>query len=200
MIDTLAPPFDKPENLGTPVKGWPRKKRILRKLFRWIGICMAMVLLAGLILPAKPIIPVAQATPGDWNHQTYWHEPWGASGVHKGIDVFSKHGQDALAATSGVVIAVQDLRLGGKTLTILGPKWRVHYYAHLSQQTVHVGQFVRQGQAVGKVGTSGNAAGKAPHLHYAIVTLVPYPWRISGARQGWKKAFFLNPHDLLTGS
>lgn len=199
-MESQTPKTDGQENAATSSTSLKSGSTALRKLFRWIGICMAMVLLAGLLLPAKPIIPVAKATAGDWNHQTYWHEPWGASGVHKGIDVFSKHGQDALAATSGVVIAVQDLRLGGKTLTILGPKWRVHYYAHLSQQTVHVGQFVRQGQAVGKVGTSGNAAGKAPHLHYAIVTLVPYPWRISGARQGWKKAFFLNPHAMLTES
>jgi murein DD-endopeptidase MepM/ murein hydrolase activator NlpD len=46
---------------------------------------------------------------------------------------------------------------------------------------------------LGAVGSTGNAAGKPPHLHYAIVTPVPYPWRITGEPQGWQKMFFLDP-------
>ena len=34
---------------------------------------------------------------------------------------------------------------------------------------------------------------KPPHLHYSIFTLVPYPWRIDGSKQGWMKMFFLDP-------
>ena len=47
------------------------------------------------------------------------------------------------------------------------------------------------------MGTSGNAAGKPPHLHYSIVTLVPYVFRIDAAPQGWMKMFYLNPIDYL---
>jgi murein DD-endopeptidase MepM/ murein hydrolase activator NlpD len=53
---------------------------------------------------------------------------------------------------------------------------------------------------VGTVGDSGNARGKPPHLHYAIVTLLPYPWRITGQTQGWKKAFFLDPGAWLASA
>jgi len=81
---------------------------------------------------------------------------------------------------------------------VLGPKWRIHYYAHMQTRSARVGQVVRQGDQLGTVGTTGNAAGKPPHLHYTIVTMVPYPWRVSSEPQGWKKTIYLNPHELLT--
>jgi hypothetical protein len=42
-------------------------------------------------------------------------------------------------------------------------------------------------------GALGLAAGKPPHLHDAIITLVPYPWRITAEPQGRRKTFFLDP-------
>jgi murein DD-endopeptidase MepM/ murein hydrolase activator NlpD len=56
---------------------------------------------------------------------------------------------------------------------------------------------MNRSEALGIVGTTGNAKGKPPHLHYAIVTLIPYPWRIDSKPQGWKKMFYLNPIDYL---
>jgi len=50
---------------------------------------------------------------------------------------------------------------------------------------------------IGTVGATGNAKGKSPHLHYSMTTIVPYPWRIDFAKQGWKKMFYLNPIDYL---
>jgi hypothetical protein len=50
---------------------------------------------------------------------------------------------------------------------------------------------------LGRVGTSGNAIGKPAHLHYSIISLLPLPWRMDTSAQGWKKMFFLNPHELL---
>jgi ABC-type polysaccharide/polyol phosphate export permease len=34
-------------------------------------------------------------------------------------------------------------------------------------------------------------------LHYSIVTIFPYVWRIDSDRQGWKKMFYLNPIAYL---
>jgi len=65
---------------------------------------MITVMLTGLILPEKLTIPVDLASQQDWNHKTFWHEPWGASGVHKGIDIFAPTGRKVIAATYGIVI------------------------------------------------------------------------------------------------
>lgn len=85
----------------------------------------------------------------------------------------------------------------GNVVAVLGPKWRIHYYAHLSSISVRQWSTIKRGQQIGAVGTTGNAAGKPPHLHYSIVTAIPYIWRIEMGNQGWKKVFFLNPDSIF---
>jgi murein DD-endopeptidase MepM/ murein hydrolase activator NlpD len=152
-------------------------------------------LLIGLLLPGTALIPVKDATNTDWNKDTFWYEPWGASGVHKGIDIFAPSGQPVLAATSGIVLYSGTLKVGGEVIAVLGPKWRVHYYAHLESRDSAVGFFVAQGAQLGTVGNSGNAAGKPSHLHYAVVTAIPYPWRVRPGTQGWKRMLYLDPGE-----
>jgi len=159
--------------------------------------CFIAIIIIGLLIPEQHIIPVQNATNSDWNHKTFWYDPWGASGVHKGIDIFAKADTPALGATSGVVMFSGHLKRGGVVIAILGPKWRVHYYAHLNSTNVYPGQIISSGDVIGTVGDSGNAKGKQPHLHYSILTLVPYIWRVDFDRQGWKKMFYLNPHKRL---
>jgi murein DD-endopeptidase MepM/ murein hydrolase activator NlpD len=81
---------------------------------------------------------------------------------------------------------------------MLGPKWRVHYFAHLAAIAPDIGGTVAAGAQLGTVGDSGNARGKPPHSHYSVVSLLPRPWRWDGATQGWKKMFFIDPGALLT--
>lgn len=165
---------------------------------RYIAFLLILsIFLLGLLLPEKLTIPVKNAKTTDWNHKTFWYEPWGRSGVHKGIDIFAKKGTDLIAATSGMVIFKGNLKLGGHVLAVLGPKWRVHYYAHLDSSSVAIGEWVSQSKVIGTVGDSGNAKGKPAHVHYSIVTLLPYPWRWDGSTQGWKKMFYLNPSEML---
>lgn len=83
--------------------------------------------------------------------------------------------------------------MGGNIVLVLGPKWRLHYYAHMGQVSVTEMDIVDQNTQIGTVGTTGNAVGKPPHLHYSIATLIPYPWRYDSSVQGWKKIWYLNP-------
>ncbi len=166
-------------------------------LIRWTAVLGAIVLVLGLLAPGRQVIPVEGASAADWNHQTFWYHPWGRSGVHKGIDVFAPRGTPVIASTGGLVIYAGELALGGKVVSILGPKWRVHYYAHMKDRSVTRGTIVRRGARIGTVGNTGNAAGKPPHLHYSIVTAIPYPWRITSQPQGWKKMLFLDPDRAL---
>jgi len=97
-----------------------------------------------------------------------------------------------------MVLYSGELNMGGKVAFILGPKWRIHYYAHMQENYVGPLKLVSQKTVIGKVGSTGNAKGKAPHLHYSIVTPIPYFLRYdSKSRQGWKKMFYLNPIDYL---
>ncbi len=155
------------------------------------------VFVLGLAIPQSIVVPVRGAGPADWNHETFWHEPWGKSGVHKGIDIFAEKGTDVLSATDGIVIFSGKFGMGGKVLAVLGPKWRVHYYAHLDSSVVGFGHLVRRGKHIGFVGQTGNARNRPPHLHYSIVTMIPFPWRVDESSQGWKKSYYLNPSKIL---
>ncbi|PHS20618.1 MAG: peptidase M23 [Kangiella sp.] len=142
-------------------------------------------------------MPVKGANNSDWNNQSFWYEPWGKSGVHKGIDIFANKGTALLSSSVGLVIYSGEVALGGKVVLVLGSKWRFHYYAHLDSVTTSSMSLVRSGDKIGTVGDSGNAKGKPPHLHYSIITPIPYLWRIDSDSQGWKKMFFLDPNEKL---
>jgi murein DD-endopeptidase MepM/ murein hydrolase activator NlpD len=166
---------------------------------RLILPAMALALfLAGLVVPAHPVVPVQGAGKRDWHPKSFWFSPWGPSGVHKGIDIFAKEGTPVLSSVPGFVLFTGKLRLGGNVVGVLGPKWRIHYYAHLDEIRTTGLRFVSKGDPIGTVGSSGNAAGKPPHLHYAIVTPIPYPWRAERGVQGWRKMFYLNPIECLS--
>jgi peptidoglycan LD-endopeptidase LytH len=151
------------------------------------------ILALGLLLPARGLVPVQNATSKDWNPYSYWYYPWGKSGVHKGIDIFAKAGTPVLASTAGVVLFQGKIKLGGNVVAVLGPKWRIYFYAHLQKTDVYFLDWVNQGEAIGHVGTTGNAVGKPAHLHFSVVTLIPNPIEITTETQGWKRMFYVNP-------
>jgi len=156
-----------------------------------------IVFIIGLLIPERLIIPVRGATPADWNHNSFWFKPWGKSGVHRGIDIFAREGQEVVSSCSGIVLCAHTITNGGNVVAILGPKWRIHYYAHLKEISTRAGCLVSQGEIIGTVGTTGNAAGKPPHLHYAIITQIPYPWLYRAEQFGVDRMFYLNPHEKL---
>ncbi len=170
----------------------PRRKKILTGL--------AALVVVALLLPEWPRIPVARATTRDWNLKSFWYGPWGKSGVHKGIDIFAPKGTDVIAPTYGIVLLRGTIPVGGKVVVMIGPKFRLHYFAHLDAIDVSPCRPVLGGHVLGHVGSTGNAEGKPPHLHYAILSLLPYPWRMDSSLQGWKKMFYLDPDAWLRGT
>lgn len=169
-----------------------RKRKLL--------ISFSAIIMLGLLIPNTMIIPVKNATKNSWNPETFWYYPWGKSGTHKGLDIFAKEGTDVISATAGIVLYKGEISRGGNVLLILGPKWRLHYYAHMKMFNTKMFSYVSCGNKIGEVGTTGNAKGKSPHLHYSYITLIPYLWRIDFNHQGWKKMFYLNPEDYFTSS
>jgi peptidoglycan LD-endopeptidase LytH len=99
-----------------------------------------------------------------------WGAPRGGGRVHEGQDVFAPRGTTVRSATPGFVYRIDDLSLGGLTVTIVGGGGRRYYYTHLeaTHPALHEGQFVTPDTVIGFVGTSGNAALTPPHLHLGV--------------------------------
>ncbi|BDU73709.1 M23 family metallopeptidase [Mesoterricola silvestris] len=112
---------------------------------------------------------------------------------HEGVDLFAPRNTPVLSPTKGVVISVGENSLGGRTVTVLGPGPRWHYFAHLEAYgKVKVGQRVPEGYALGTVGDSGNARRTPPHLHYGIYrfpgkALDPLPLLKASPRSSFRK-------------
>lgn len=163
----------------------------MKKLY----ILFFITIIVGCNIKPTGIIPVKDATPQDWNQHSFWHSPWGKSGVHKGIDIFAKYGTPVLSSVGGLVVFTGNIDMGGKVVAVLSPQWRLHYYAHLQNINTATLSWASQGEEIGKVGDTGNAAGKPPHLHYSVVSLIPNPTNITTELQGWKRMFYMNPQD-----
>ena len=169
-----------------------REHQNVKKRYTFLA-AVGLIIAMGFLIPEPKMIPVAGATEADWNKDTFWYEPWGSSGVHKGIDIFAQNGTDVIASSNLLILFRGVLGKGGNVVVGLGPKWRVHYFAHLQEIDPTAGFVVPVGDRLGSVGASGNAKGKPPHLHFSLLSLLPRPWAMDGATQGYKKAFFLNP-------
>ena len=113
-----------------------------------------------------------------------WGAPRGTDRRHEGQDIFAPKGTPILSATNGFIYKIGENNLGGQTVSVIGSGGRVYYYAHLDSYAkgIAVGDRVSKRTVLGYVGTTGNAQGTPPHLHFGI-----YTW--TGA---------INPLPLLT--
>ncbi len=102
-----------------------------------------------------------------------WHAPRGTGRLHEGQDIFAPRGTPILSATSGLVYRIGENNLGGQTVSVIGSGGRVYYYAHLDSYAagLEVGDRVSTRTVLGYVGTTGNAQGTPPHLHFGVYTL-----------------------------
>ena len=199
------------QRLRSGARNFEYKKRA-KKLLKPAGIIALLFITVGFLPPSVMVIPVQSRVPCRkvaepkqvqntgtcyWDAQSFWYYPWGESIVHKGIDIFAQEGDTVLAATYGVVIDKGYGPVSGNYVKILGPNWRIQYYAHMKKSNVRLLQFVSKGEKIGEVGNTGNAMGKPYHLHFSVTTILPHFWKIDDSIQGWKKSFYLNPEDFF---
>jgi peptidoglycan LD-endopeptidase LytH len=171
-----------------------------KKYFKRFSSILFIILVIGFLIPQSLKMPVKDAGKSSYSQNSFWYYPWGKSVTHKGVDIFAKKNTPINSATKGIVLYTGELGIGGNIVYILGPKWRLHYYAHMDKIKTKPFSFVSTKTEIGTVGTSGNAAGKSPHLHYTIKTIIPYFWRIDKSKHGFYKMFFLNPIEYLNES
>ena len=92
---------------------------------------------------------------------------------HGGIDFPVGLGTSVGATADGVVVISTALtnpngsyRSYGEYIAIDHGNGVRSYYCHLSSRNVKVGDTVKQGQVIGKSGSTGNSTG--PHLHFEV--------------------------------
>jgi murein DD-endopeptidase MepM/ murein hydrolase activator NlpD len=99
-----------------------------------------------------------------------WHAPRDGGRLHEGQDIFAPRGTPVISATEGYVANIGENSLGGQTVSVIGAGGRVYYYAHLDAYAPQLkeGDYVTTQTVLGYVGTTGNAAGTPPHLHFGV--------------------------------
>jgi murein DD-endopeptidase MepM/ murein hydrolase activator NlpD len=111
---------------------------------------------------------------------------------HEAIDIAAPRGARVLAADDGKVVKLFSSIAGGLTVYQFDPESRfAYYYAHLDRYAdgVREGMRLTRGDLIGYVGTTGNAAANAPHLHFAVFRL--------GPERQWWKGEAINPFGAL---
>jgi len=99
-----------------------------------------------------------------------WHAPRGSNRLHEGQDIFAARGTPIYSATTGYIYRIGEDNLGGHTVSVIGAGGRIYYYAHLDSYAPNIadGDPVNTRSVLGYVGTSGNANGTPPHLHFGV--------------------------------
>ena len=84
---------------------------------------------------------------------------------HDGVDVFAPRGTPVVASVAGTVRQVESSR-SGRAVSLAGEDGVTYFGAHLDR--FGVSGRVARGDVIGFVGTSGNARGTPPHLHFEM--------------------------------
>jgi murein DD-endopeptidase MepM/ murein hydrolase activator NlpD len=90
---------------------------------------------------------------------------WGKQ--HKGIDIGAAMGDPIYAAWDGKVIAAHYEEGYGNVIKIQHSNGIETVYGHCSLIEVHANEYVKKGDKIGRVGSTGNSTG--PHLHFEVI-------------------------------
>jgi murein DD-endopeptidase MepM/ murein hydrolase activator NlpD len=85
---------------------------------------------------------------------------------HAGLDIGAGWGSPIVAAGDGQVVAAGWAGGYGREVKIAHGGGLVSLYGHMSQIVATPGSYVRQGQLIGYVGSSGLSTG--PHVHFEV--------------------------------
>jgi murein DD-endopeptidase MepM/ murein hydrolase activator NlpD len=112
-----------------------------------------------------------------------------AFGSHRGTDIFAPEGTALVAVDDGNARAQTEGK-GGQVIYLHADDGTVYFYAHLSRYEGTFPRRVGMGQTIGYVGTTGNAQGKDPHVHFevhpagAAESVDPFPLLLDVAPRG----------------
>ncbi len=111
---------------------------------------------------------------------------------HEATDIMEPRGTQVHAMVDGVVKKLFLSKPGGITVYQFDDKEQYcYYYAHLDRYAdgLKEGQRLQRGTVIGYVGSTGNAAADAPHLHLGISVL--------GPEKHWWESTPIDPYPIL---
>jgi murein DD-endopeptidase MepM/ murein hydrolase activator NlpD len=126
------------------------------------------------------------------NIRDTFDETRGTGRKHEATDIIAERGTPVMAVDDGVIKKLFLSKPGGITIYQFDPTEQYsYYYAHLDRYAddLHEGMKVKRGDVIGYVGSTGNAAGITPHLHFGIFVL--------GPEKQWWKGTPINPYPIL---
>ena len=110
-------------------------------------------------------LPYQVAITDSYGYRT--HPVSGKRGTwHNGVDLAAGSGTSIYASKSGTVTTAVNSSIWGNYVVINHGDGFSTLYAHMQGLIVSVGDYVKQGQTIGYVGSTGLSTG--PHLHFTI--------------------------------
>ncbi|WP_253770828.1 M23 family metallopeptidase [Goodfellowiella coeruleoviolacea] len=102
---------------------------------------------------------------------------WGT--MHYGVDIANRIGTPIVAAADGEVISAGPASGFGLWVRVQLADGTINVYGHVDSYSVKVGQQVRAGQQIARMGNRGFSTG--PHLHFEVWNpdgkkINPLPW------------------------
>ncbi|MBE6924209.1 MAG: M23 family metallopeptidase [Ruminococcaceae bacterium] len=95
-----------------------------------------------------------------------WHPTTGEWSMHRGVDLAGPKGTPIYASRSGYVTVATYNSISGNYVTINHQDGYSSVYMHMTHDVVDVGDYVKAGQLIGYMGSTGRSTG--PHLHFGI--------------------------------
>ena len=113
------------------------------------------------------------------------HPVLGSRRQHQGIDLAAPTGTPVYATADGLVGRADWYSSYGLYISVNHGAAMETRYAHLSRLAVTAGDFVKKGDVIGYVGSTGRSTG--PHLHYEVrvegVAVNPIPYMVESETQ-----------------
>jgi len=116
------------------------------------------------------VVPAGRPITRGWLSSYYGKraDPFtGRHAHHAGIDFAGKLGSDVVAVAAGVVTYAGKRTGYGNLVEINHGKGYATRYGHNSEINIKVGETVKKGQVIAKMGSSGRSTG--PHVHFEVL-------------------------------